>query len=177
MDKDSVYDGMVGKCVKELLETIGKQGHSGMSHSITLSLFTSLAKGHALCELTADLEEWQDVSNMMSGERPMWQNRRCSNVFSEDLSSGKAYMSDGRVYSNDGGETYMVTGKSAVYFDLPAFPPKKEYVDYELSPCPKCTDLAKLDYEKISDEVRNYQCDHLHSWTVDTEGSSNVKVN
>jgi hypothetical protein len=53
--KESDYDGMIGEAVKKLLETHAKEGHSGMSHGLTVALFNKVAKGEALTE-----EFWQE---------------------------------------------------------------------------------------------------------------------
>lgn len=55
LDKDPDYDGMVGEAVKELVETLGKQGHSGHSHAITLAIFNHVAQGKSLT-----LKHWQE---------------------------------------------------------------------------------------------------------------------
>lgn len=41
-DKDSDYDGMIGKAVEELSLTFANQGHSGASADSTLQLFNHL---------------------------------------------------------------------------------------------------------------------------------------
>jgi len=41
-DDDSDYDGMLGRAVEELSEVFGKQGHSGMSASVTRELLNKL---------------------------------------------------------------------------------------------------------------------------------------
>jgi len=42
-DKDSDYDGALGKSVLELITTFANQGHSGMSAGITRELFYKLS--------------------------------------------------------------------------------------------------------------------------------------
>lgn len=42
MDKDSDYNGLLGKWVEELSETFSKQGHSGYSAVLTIQLFNQL---------------------------------------------------------------------------------------------------------------------------------------
>ena len=42
LDKDSDYNGMIGKSVRQLSSVFSKQGHSGMSAQITMSLFNQL---------------------------------------------------------------------------------------------------------------------------------------
>ncbi len=53
--KDSAYDGMIGEAVKKLLELHATEGHSGFSHSLTVNLFSKVAKGEALT-----LEFWNE---------------------------------------------------------------------------------------------------------------------
>jgi len=44
MDEDSDYAGMIGESVSELSEVFSKQGHSGGSAVVTVTLFTELMK-------------------------------------------------------------------------------------------------------------------------------------
>lgn len=53
--KDGLYDGMIGEAVKKLLEVHQKEGHSGMSHALTVKLFKAVALGEALT-----MEFWQE---------------------------------------------------------------------------------------------------------------------
>ena len=53
-DKDSDYEGMVGKAVQELLKVFQKQGHSGASASIVASIFHNLVKGESLSHVTGE---------------------------------------------------------------------------------------------------------------------------
>ena len=41
-DKDSDYEGLIGKWVEELSEVFANQGHSGMSAEITCRVFNQL---------------------------------------------------------------------------------------------------------------------------------------
>lgn len=43
-DKDSDYDGELGKGVLELITLFASQGHSGYSAEMTIQLFTKLAR-------------------------------------------------------------------------------------------------------------------------------------
>ncbi len=51
-DKDSDYGGMVAEAVMELVTVFSKQGHSGTSAALTLSLFAKVAAFDSLCPLT-----------------------------------------------------------------------------------------------------------------------------
>ena len=53
--KDSDYDGMLGEAVKRLLLQHQKEGHSGMSHQMTVHLFHEVALDKPLT-----LEYWQE---------------------------------------------------------------------------------------------------------------------
>jgi len=130
MDKDSDYDGMIGEAVSELLDVLGKQGHSGMSHAMTLTIFNKAAKGDPLSPLTTDKSEWNDVAEMNNG-KTLWQNNRCCHIFSEDLESGKAYNVEGKSFSDDNGDSYFISSDSRVWFDLPGYPPEKQYIKLE----------------------------------------------
>lgn len=124
-DKDSDYEGMIGESLEELLFTFQKQGHSGYSANLTAHLFYKLIKGEVLSPLTEDLTEWTEVSPNI------FQSRRCSYVFIDKTNSNKPYTIEGKVFSDDGGQTYFTNINSRVYFDLPGYPPQKEYIILE----------------------------------------------
>ena len=54
-NKESDYGGMIGEAVKELLEVMARQDHSGASHYQTLAVFNHVASGKSLT-----LEHWQE---------------------------------------------------------------------------------------------------------------------
>ena len=97
-EEGDFYDGMLGRAVFDLIVLFAKQGHSGMSGSITIDLFQKLANFQALSPLTNDPAEWQLVSDPdpdPRARRPnhpsngVWQSRRTSSAFSND--GGKTY--------------------------------------------------------------------------------------
>lgn len=81
--KDSDYDGMLGEAVLRLVECHAKEGHSGMSHSMALSIFNRVANFKALGPITSDPREWMEVGT------GAWQNLRQSSLFSVD--AGKTH--------------------------------------------------------------------------------------
>ena len=81
-DKDSDYNGMLGNAALEIIEVFARQGHSGYSASVTTSIVEKLMRYEPLTALTYNPDEWNDVSEMSN--KPMWQNKRKSSVFSED---------------------------------------------------------------------------------------------
>lgn len=82
-DSADFYEGMTRKAVLELMEVFARQGHSGMSASIVLDLFSQLSDFKPLTPLTNDPADWNEV-----GEG-VWQCRRQSSAFSAD--GGRTY--------------------------------------------------------------------------------------
>ena len=83
-DKDSDYDGDLGKAVLELIKTFAKQGHSGMSAALTLEVFTKLARFQNLTPLTDNPDEWMNVTDKSASGTDLWQSTRKYSCFSED---------------------------------------------------------------------------------------------
>lgn len=81
-DKDSDYDGMIGKAVMELVEVFSKQGHSGFSAGLTLQIFNEVANYKNLTPIGKSKDEWMNVSE--HSIEPMWQNKRRGTTFSRD---------------------------------------------------------------------------------------------
>lgn len=89
-DKDSDYNGMIGKAVMELCKTFSGQGHSGFSANWVLSLFDTLGHYKTLTPITDDPKEWGDVSEMWGkGDPKIWQSKRNPAFFSQN--GGKTY--------------------------------------------------------------------------------------
>ena len=89
---DSVYDSAL-----ELLERFAEQDHSGMSASLTLQVFTKLAKWQPLSPLTGDENEWNNDPNLFD------QNKRDSRVFRKQQEDGsyKYSFNDILIITND----------------------------------------------------------------------------
>lgn len=126
-DKDAMYGELLPNAVLELLEVFSKQGHSGMSASVTIGLFKTLAEHKPLTPLTDDPNQW---SNEIGGDET-YQNTRFSAVF-KNGKEGKPYYLDAIVWQGE--EDYdTFTGRvedvqSRQYVRLP-FIPKTFYVD------------------------------------------------
>ena len=84
-DEDSDYGGMLGHSTMKLIKVFSEEGHSGMSASMQIAIFTKLASFKTLTPLTNNPDEWMEVG---TGK---WQNMRCSDCFSTD--GGKNYYS------------------------------------------------------------------------------------
>lgn len=125
IDKDSDYNGELGKAVLEIVKVFAKQDHSGMSASMTTAIVEKLMRFEPITPLTGKDDEWNDVSHMST--EPKWQNKRCGHVFKD--SDGRAYDSEGKIFRDPDGSTWT-NGDSRVYITFP-YTPKSEYVDRE----------------------------------------------
>lgn len=93
-DKDSDYEGMIGEAVMKMVQVVAAEGHSGMSHSLTMEIFNQVVNYKTLTPITNDPTEWVNVADERQpdgGVRPLHQNRRQPSLFSHD--GGKTYYS------------------------------------------------------------------------------------
>lgn len=86
-DKDADYGEMVPKMVLELVRTHAESQPSGGLHGTVMEIFNRVVNFKTLTPITANPEEWNDVSEMSPG--PLWQNRRDPSFFS--LDAGKTW--------------------------------------------------------------------------------------
>lgn len=118
-DKDSDYDGMLAEAVMELIKLFSEQGHSGCSASMTIALFTKLAKFEAISPITGEDSEWIEVGT------GVWQNKRCSTVFKD--TENEPYDIDGIIFREPNGMCYTSID-SRVKVTFP-YTPVRKYVD------------------------------------------------
>ena len=118
-DSDSDYGGDIGKTVMELIEVFDKQGHSGMSASLCVSILYKLLLYTPLTPLTGEDNEWLEI------EKGLWQNKRCPSVFKDDKHK-RAYDINGKVFVDKDGISYT-SRESIVYITFPYYP-KTEYI-------------------------------------------------
>jgi len=104
-DKDSDYNGMIADAVMELVKVFANQGHSGGSASMTIELFSKVARYENLTPLTFKDDEW--IECIAGG----YQNKRRSSVFKEGKDGRPYYLdayvivavfSDGHKFSGTG---------------------------------------------------------------------------
>lgn len=126
-DKDSDYNGMIGKSVEELLKVFQSQGHSGFSASIVASIFKDVVLGGILSPLKGTPEEWEDISNFCDGEI-LFQNKRCTSVFSTGLNGENAYDVEGIHFIDKNGISFTC-GKSHVPVTFPYIPDTKKIIE------------------------------------------------
>ena len=92
-DKDADYGGMIPDAVMALVKVHSEQGHSGMSHALTLKIFNRVIEYKTLTPITNDPAEWMQIQDevLAPDQRKdgLWQNRRQVSCFSSD--GGKTY--------------------------------------------------------------------------------------
>lgn len=124
---DSDYGGMLGTATLRLVEEFAKEGHSGFSAAMAVSLFEKLARYQPLTPLTGADDEWCEVAEEQLSPHetvPLFQNKRCGHVFKAD---GKAWDIDGRIFREPNGVCFT-SRESRVYITFP-YTPVREYVD------------------------------------------------
>lgn len=130
-DKDSDYNGALGKSVMELIEVFSKQGHSGASASRVISLFKTVVSYKNLMPLTGENKEWNEISETRKG---LFQNNRVSSVFKKN---NKAYYLYAIIWKTQKGSTWSGNAKtedgeeirSRQYIKSFPFMPKTFYID------------------------------------------------
>lgn len=82
---DGDYGGKIGPAVLEIVQTFAKQGHSGGSQAIMLSLLERLLSYKPIAAIRNPMEkdEYIDHSEISSGD-PVFQSTRISTVFTAD---------------------------------------------------------------------------------------------
>lgn len=102
-EKDWSYGVAIYESAMRAYKSLCKDGHSGMSWSITTQVLTRLMKHLPLTPLRGTDDEWNNCSHYMDGEI-MYQNNRCSAVFKYVDSKGNVtYTDNDRVVCIDTG--------------------------------------------------------------------------
>lgn len=115
----------INKNIMELVEVFAKQGHTGFTASYTIGILNRLIDHKPITPLTGSEDEWEEVFDKDSNTQ---QNKRCSAVFRKDFDNSTAYYIDGKVFSDDGGETWYTNKDSRIPvifpFRVPEHPEK-----------------------------------------------------
>ena len=130
-----------------LVDKFGNSGQSGGSAPYTASAITQalqkLFMQEPICPITGIDEEWNDISNLTSGET-LYQNKRCSALFKDGKDSQAHYISaivkrcpdgscwSGRLWLSEedylSGDRSKMINKSQCVKSFP-FEPKTFYID------------------------------------------------
>jgi len=107
-DKDSDYEGLLGKAIFELIQCFCKQGHSGYSAPFVNTIFNKLANYEPINEIKNPMlyNEYEDISSMSCVEKnTMLQSTIIPNLFSSN--GGKTwYLILDKFYKDENGITY-----------------------------------------------------------------------
>lgn len=131
-DKDADYGGMLGGAVMELIEVFNKQGHSGGSAPMVVSMFSKLAMHEPLMGITGEDDEWMDVCD----DGSTFQNKRLSNVFKEGK-DGRPYFLDAIIWRTEkssyagSAQSGDQTIRSRQFIRSFPFTPKTFYIDVD----------------------------------------------
>lgn len=112
--------------ILSIVQVFSEQGHSGFTASYALGMLTRLLKHLPLTPLNGEEDEWLPVYD---DSRKIQQNKRCSAVFRSDGDNSSAYYINGKVFSDDGGESWFTDRNSFIPIIFPyQVPEKPEYV-------------------------------------------------
>lgn len=111
IDSGEPYNDIVTKAILDLIELFDSQGHSGFTASYTVNVFKRLAMYEPLAPLTGEDSEWNEI------EPNHYQNKRYSAVFKEK--DGKAYNTHGKIFTDDGGESWYSNKDSHIEINFP----------------------------------------------------------
>ena len=105
---DDIYGDMTSKAVLELIDVFEKQGHSGMSASLVLSIFNRVIDFGNLTPLTNDPDEW------LHHERGTWQSKRNSSAFSTDQGNSYYLVGESNWETDEHGLPYAAEAQAII---------------------------------------------------------------
>jgi hypothetical protein len=153
-DKNSDYNGMLGKAVMELINVFSNQGHSGSSASMVNRIFSQLASYQTITPLTGKDDEWNLVSNI--GGNACYQNNRNSALF-KDNKDGQAYYINAILWKTQKGITWHGITSSEIssnqYIKSFPFQPVTFYIDVTEEEIKKDDWVFHINNEKDLDKV------------------------
>lgn len=130
------------KDILELIEVFSKQGHSGLSASYCINVFTKLARYEPLSALTGNDDEWALVTD------DLFQNTRDSRIFKEKT-TGKSHFIDAIIFDDGNLFTGIRGGISSEQNINFPFYPKSFYVKVDGDKIIDTVELSKaLEYYK-----------------------------
>lgn len=109
--------------ILEIVKTFADQGHSGFSANYAINLIEKLLRYEPITPLTGDDSEWNKLEYGKSME---YQNKRCPRIFKD--ADGKPYDVEGRIFSEDNGQTWYTSKDSRVYIDFPYIPKTEKVI-------------------------------------------------
>lgn len=117
-EPDDMQDRMKQNVI-EIVQIFSDQGHSGLSAAYILRILRRVLNWNPISPLMGYESEWGQAY----GDEEMQQNKRCSHVFREHYDNRTAHDIHGKVFSDDGGETWYSCRESSVPVTFPYYPP------------------------------------------------------
>ena len=121
--KDDEMQQMMNRDILQIVEMFSEQGHSGFTAGYALNIITRLLAWKPITPLTGEEDEWGEP---FTGDlEKTQQNKRCSAVFRKHFDNSTAYYIDGKVFSDNGGETWWTNRDSHIPVSFPYVVPSK----------------------------------------------------
>ena len=115
---NSEGQGAMNKHLLEMVKVFAEEGHSGFSAKYAIRCLERLLRFLPLTKIEDKPEDWTEVSD------GTFQHKRCSKIFKDkDRFEGQAYNVEGRIFTNDNGQSWFTNAKSHTPIDLPYFVP------------------------------------------------------
>lgn len=122
-DEGKEMQEMISRDILQMVHTFAEQGHSGFSANYAINLLQKLLRYEPITPLTGADDEWNKLDYC---KEIKYQNKRCSRIFKGE--DGKAYDSEGKVFSDDGGKSWYTCVDSRVYIEFPYIPKTEKVV-------------------------------------------------
>ena len=119
--------------IMELIKKLNYKFYNGAKERYIANTFTKLVQSQPLTPLTGEDDEWMDATDPKSGFT-LEQNKRCMSVFRRNKDNSTATYLHGKLFSDDGGETWWSNPDSVILVTFPFTPPPHpEYIILEKS--------------------------------------------
>lgn len=105
--------------ILDIIKVFVNQGHSGCSANYMISILTRLLDWKPITPLIGNDDEWNEVG------QGVYQNRRCPTIFKNDKNNSMAYNGEGKVFSDDDGETWYTNIDSRIPVTFPYLVPSQ----------------------------------------------------
>ena len=126
-DESILMQQSMNEGILNVIRAFSEYGHSGYSAQYAIDLINKLLNYSFITPLTGNDDEWTEVSD------GIYQNKRESKIFKQvDRFDGKPYYINGKIFSRDGGESWMTNGDSFITIEFPLYKlPESEYIILE----------------------------------------------
>jgi hypothetical protein len=115
--QDDEMQQAMNRDILQIVETFSDQGHSGFSAGYALNIIKRLLNWKPILPLTGEDDEWGETYK--GDEEKTQQNKRCSAVFRKNYDNSTAYYINGKVFSDDKGESWYTDRNSFVPVTFP----------------------------------------------------------